>query len=198
MDLRDGALERAAPGAPPRSGGLKKNKTSRSLQDLTEADAGEAWDPWCGDASLLAACLLRDNLPEEWISSLPQDLWLPLLDESEPPSCSARDLGALRENAVDDAQWLVDNTGENWEDFLLALAWVISYQLPAESAYAAYRDRGDAGAHELVGLLSGESSDGDDEGFASDSPPRSQGTLSPLSTASPRGFSSAATSGDDE
>ncbi|KAH8068291.1 hypothetical protein JL721_6867 [Aureococcus anophagefferens] len=53
-----------------------------------------------------------------------------------------------------------------------ALAWVISYQLPAESAYAAYRDRGDAGDHEL-------------------------GTLSPLSTASPRGFSSAATSGDD-
>ena len=41
VDLRDGALERAAPGAPPRSGGLKKNKTSRSLQDLTEADAGE-------------------------------------------------------------------------------------------------------------------------------------------------------------
>ena len=78
-----------------------------------------------------------------------------------------------------------------------ALAWVISYQLPAESAYAAYRDRGDAGDHELVGLLSGESSEGDDEGFVSDSPPRSQGTLSPLSTASPRGFSSAATSGDD-
>ena len=41
VDLWDGALERAAPGAPPRSGGLKKNKTSRSLQDLTEADAGE-------------------------------------------------------------------------------------------------------------------------------------------------------------
>ncbi|KAH8075029.1 transcription factor Iwr1 [Aureococcus anophagefferens] len=41
VDLRDGALERAAPGAPPRSGGLKKNKTSRSLQDLTEADAGD-------------------------------------------------------------------------------------------------------------------------------------------------------------
>uniref|UniRef100_A0A7S4EDY2 Rubisco LSMT substrate-binding domain-containing protein n=2 Tax=Pelagomonas calceolata TaxID=35677 RepID=A0A7S4EDY2_9STRA len=91
-----------------------------------EDNAGEPWDPWCGDASLLAACLLRDDLPREWIESLPQDLWLPLLDTNEPPSCSARDLGALRENAVDDMQWLVDNTGENWDDFLLALAWVIS------------------------------------------------------------------------
>ena len=91
-----------------------------------EDNAGEAWDPWCGDASLLAACLLRDDLPREWIASLPQDLWLPLLDPNEPPSCSARDLGALRENAVDDMQWLVDNTGENWDDFMIALAWVIS------------------------------------------------------------------------
>ena len=91
-----------------------------------ESNAGEEWDPWCGDASLLAACLLRDNLPEEWISSLPQDLWLPLLDTNEPPSCSARDLGALRENAADDAQWLADHTGETWDDFPLALAWVVS------------------------------------------------------------------------
>ena len=101
---------------------------ARSMPWLAAAEenAGEEWDPWCGDASLLAACLLRDNLPGEWVASLPQDLWLPLLDENEPPSCSARDLGALRENAADDAQWLADHTGETWDDFTLALAWVIS------------------------------------------------------------------------
>ena len=84
-----------------------------------EANAGEAWDPWCGDASLLAACLLRDDLPREWVASLPTDMWLPL-----PTKWSHRVVQpgprGLRENACDDMQWLVDNTGENWDDFMIA------------------------------------------------------------------------------
>ena len=91
-----------------------------------EANADEAWEPWCGEASKLAVCLLRDG-PSAWVSSLPRDLWLPFLDSEDPPDCSARDLGAFRENARDDFAWLAANgVAIEEQEFLLALGWVVS------------------------------------------------------------------------
>ena len=57
------------------------------MVNCARGEREEPWDPGA-EMSLLAACLLRDDLPREWISSLPQDLWLYLM-RMKPPSCSA-------------------------------------------------------------------------------------------------------------
>jgi hypothetical protein len=105
----------------------ERAQSSQWLADA-EANADEVWEPWCGDASLLAACLLKELRDSPWVEAMPRDLWLPLLDLEGPPDCSARDLGALRENARDDFQWLSENNAADFDqqDFMLALAWVVS------------------------------------------------------------------------
>ena len=105
----------------------------RGSPDLLAAEeaAGEAFEPWCGDASLLALGLLT-AADEAWVASLPRELDLPLLFDGELPVCSGRSFEALRENAVDDFEWLAgfgafgDGAAVSQDDWLLAMGWVVS------------------------------------------------------------------------
>lgn len=95
-----------------------------------EAAAEEAFEPWCGDASLLALGALT-AADGAWVASFPTSLPLPLLEAGELPVCSGRAFEALRENAADDFEWLAGfgafgDADVSLDDWLVAVGWVVS------------------------------------------------------------------------
>ncbi|KAJ8598845.1 hypothetical protein CTAYLR_008548 [Chrysophaeum taylorii] len=68
-----------------------------------ERSAGEKFVPMSGEAALLALQIM--DVAEAWREAMPEDPGLPLV-LTEDAQCSSRSFAALRENAIDDYEWL--------------------------------------------------------------------------------------------